>query len=46
MTIDHMIPKRDGGSSALANLRLLCLRCHRLTDNAGPGGRYSEKGRA
>ncbi len=43
LTIDHVIPKRDGGSNCLANLRLLCICCHRDVDNARPGGRYPEK---
>lgn len=26
--VDHIIPKVDGGSDAMENLRLLCLACH------------------
>lgn len=26
--VDHIVPKVDGGSDAMSNLRLLCLSCH------------------
>jgi 5-methylcytosine-specific restriction protein A len=34
MTVDHIKRKADGGTNDISNLRLLCLACHRLKDNA------------
>lgn len=33
--IDHIIPKRDGGSDAIENLQLLCRPCHSLKTARG-----------
>ena len=44
LTIDHIIPSRDGGSNKLGNLRLLCHACHRYADNMKLGGRYPRRG--
>lgn len=35
LTQDHIIPKRDGGSDELSNLRCLCILCNELRDNSG-----------
>lgn len=32
LTLDHIIPKAEGGTSDISNLQLLCLRCHKLKD--------------
>ena len=37
--VDHIIPKRDGGTDARSNLRGLCTRCHqRITGQTKAGG--------
>jgi 5-methylcytosine-specific restriction protein A len=28
--VDHIVPRADGGSDALDNLRAVCGRCHRV----------------
>lgn len=33
ITFDHIIPRRDGGSDALTNLRLAHRRCNELRGN-------------
>jgi len=36
MTIDHIIPKRDGGTNALKNLTLACWLCNQLREGDRP----------
>ena len=43
LTIDHIIPTRQGGGNALQNLRLLCYACHQVMDNMKPGGLHPRK---
>jgi 5-methylcytosine-specific restriction protein A len=34
LSVDHIVPKSEGGTDALSNLRVLCLRCNQQR-NAG-----------
>ena len=43
LTLDHVVPQRDGGSNNIENLQLLCCSCHSEVDNKLPGGSYPEK---
>ncbi len=43
LTIDHIIPRRDGGSDDPDNLQLLCEKCHREEDATLKGGAHPEK---
>lgn len=36
--VDHVVPRRAGGSDAPANLQLLCGRCHSRKTNLRDGG--------
>lgn len=32
LNVDHVVPKALGGPNTIANLQILCLRCHRDKD--------------
>jgi 5-methylcytosine-specific restriction endonuclease McrA len=44
LTVDHIVPTRDGGTDDLENLRLLCEHCHRKHDNMRRGGIHPDTG--
>ncbi len=43
LTLDHVIPVRDGGSDWPINLQLLCVPCHREVDHLREGGQQPDK---
>ena len=42
LSVDHIIPKSEGGTDALENLRVLCLRCNQRR-NRGPKPRTHQQ---
>ena len=43
LTLDHVIPLREGGQDHPTNIQLLCVACHREEDQEQEGGRVPEK---
>jgi 5-methylcytosine-specific restriction endonuclease McrA len=41
LTLDHIIPLRDGGMNLAHNIQALCLCCHGLKDNIPSGTKRS-----
>lgn len=43
LTVDHIIPKSQGGTNAWANMQLLCRDCHKVKDESvGTNKDYNE----
>jgi 5-methylcytosine-specific restriction endonuclease McrA len=44
LTVDHIVPSRQGGDDHMDNLRLLCVDCHISLQNMHPGGYHPDTG--